>query len=187
MSDSSSVASEGGQPAAPETPAAEFPEFFDFTAVMDLIAEDKDVPARDVKRLMAALTSTRFVPVLANLVEHFSARYMDEHPEAKLHEVKSRLVRTKRLAAAREVFAEVQGYEEEDLMSWKFHAHQKSRRRQLLKDALAAENLPSSSSSRLLKRYVAGVIQLPLREVVRRYRRAREKAENPASHTIGGN
>ena len=115
--------------------APEIPKFFDFTDVMERISEGKDLPAESAKRVMAALMSTRYVPLLANLVEHYSARATYDNPGAKLHEVKSRLVRTKRLSAAMEVAAEVEGFEG-DVSSWKFHAHQKQRRRQLLVEAL---------------------------------------------------
>ena len=163
-------------------PSSEIPKFFDFTDVMERISEGKDLPAESAKRVMAALMSTRYVPLLANLVEHYSARATYDNPGAKLHEVKSRLVRTKRLSAAIEVAAEVEGFEG-DVSSWKFHAHQKRRRRQLLVEALLEAGLPPTSYSRLLKRYVAGVISLPLREVIRRFKKSREKAEAAASET----
>ena len=76
--------------------------------------------------------------------------------------------RQMRKVATDEILKEIEGYKG-PLTTREFATFQNKRRRDLLRDALTEKNVELRKTSTLASRYIAGIIGLTLREVVRRY------------------
>jgi hypothetical protein len=143
--------------------------FFDFRELFITVNNDKTDPQKnDVVRMLSLMHYTRYSAVLAALVEHRTEVLKSNEPEKSWSDVKALSTRQMRKVATEEIQKEIAGYSG-SLTTRDFAIFQNKRRRDLLRDALAEKNIELKKSSTLASRYIAGIIGLSLKEVVRRY------------------
>jgi len=143
--------------------------FFDFRGLFVAINDEKIQPTKsDVTRMLSLMHYTRYSAVLAALVEHRTEVVKTNEPDRTWSDVKSQSTRQMRKVATEEILKEIEGYNG-PLTTREFATFQNKRRRDLLKDALTERNVELRKSSTLASRYIAGIIGLSLREVIRRY------------------
>lgn len=143
--------------------------FFDFRELFNTVNDEKSQPNRnDVMRMLSLMHYTRYSAVLSALVEHRTEVLKSNEPERSWSDVKALSTRQMRKVATEEIFKEIEGYKG-PLTTREFATFQNKRRRDLLRDALAEKSIELKKSSTLASRYIAGIVGLSLKEVVRRY------------------
>jgi hypothetical protein len=143
--------------------------FFDFRELFNTVNDEKSMPNKnDVTRMLSLMHYTRYSAVLAALVEHRTEVLKSNEPDRSWSDVKALSTRQMRKVATEEILKEIEGYKG-PLTTRDFATFQNKRRRDLLRDALTEKGVELKKSSTLASRYIAGIIGLSLKEVVRRY------------------